>query len=412
MALQGGPRHTSVETVSPGTAGAGARSLLAGGERAAEERRRAEEFYCRIIESTHDCVKILDLDGRIVYLNPNGQQLLGICDLASFLHRPWVDLWEEPWKRMAAQAVEDARAGGKAGFQGFCRTFDGTPKWWDVAVTPIAGITGAVTELLSISRDISAQREALDALRESEARLSEIRTQLAHVGRITMLGTLTASIAHELTQPLTAVMSNASAAQRSLEQPSPDLAETTTVIADIVRDAQRAADIIEHFRTMLRRSPPSRESCDVNAIVREVVALVHGEAVRRRIALECRVEEMPPVWANRVELQQVLLNLLINAVDAVDGPSSVARTVTVRTSRGESGATVVSVEDHGPPVPDDQLRRMRDPFYTTKPEGLGLGLSICRELLAAHGSTLSTLRKEAGGMVFSFALPPEAGDAP
>ena len=179
------------------------------------------DLYRQIVESTHDCVKVLDLDGRLVYLSPKAQELLGICDLAGFLHRPWVDVWQDPWKAMAAAAVEAAKAGGRGVFQGFCATFDGTPKWWDVVVTPIAGPGGNVAALLAISRDVTRQKEAVDALHDAQARISRDPQPAGHVARLTMLGTLTASIAHELTQPLTAIMTNARAARRLASSPCP-----------------------------------------------------------------------------------------------------------------------------------------------------------------------------------------------
>ena len=152
------------------------------------------DFYRQIVESTHDCVKVLDLEGRLVYLTPKAQELLGICDLEGFLNRPWIDVWQEPWKAMAAAAVEAAKAGERGAFQGFCATLDGTPKWWDVVVTPIAGPGGNVAALLAISRDVTSQKEAVDALRDAQGRINEIRNQLGHVARLTLLGTLTASV--------------------------------------------------------------------------------------------------------------------------------------------------------------------------------------------------------------------------
>jgi len=159
------------------------------------------DFYRQIVESTHDCVKVLDLEGRLVYLTPKAQELLGICDLKGFLNRPWIDVWQEPWKAMAAAAVEAAKAGERGAFQGFCATLDGTPKWWDVVVTPIAGPGGNVAALLAISRDVTSQKEAAEALRDAPGRISEIRNQLGHVAHLTMLGTLTASNACGPTPP-------------------------------------------------------------------------------------------------------------------------------------------------------------------------------------------------------------------
>jgi PAS domain S-box-containing protein len=362
------------------------------------------DFYRQIVESTHDCVKVLDLEGRLVYLTPKGQELLGICDLEGSLNRPWVDVWQEPWKAMAAAAVEAAKAGERGAFQGFCATLDGTPKWWDVVVTPIAGPGGNVASLLAISRDVTSQREAVDALRDAQVRISEIGNQLGHVARLTLLGTLTASIAHQLTQPLTAIMTNAQAARRLASQPVPDIGQLVAALDDIVRDDQRAADIIEHFRALLRRGGPAKELCDLNATIQESVDMLRVEAVERRIVLDCQFDGAPLIRADRVQLQQLVLNLLMNALEAVAESSPLTRQVTVRTRLDHGRSVQVSVENGGAHVTADEVGRMREPFYTTKPEGLGLGLAICREILRAHRSELQAERRRAGGLTFSFVL--------
>jgi PAS domain S-box-containing protein len=362
------------------------------------------DLHRRIVESTADCVKVLDLEGRLVYLTPKSQELLGICDLADFLQRPWIELWQEPWKGMAAAAVEAAKAGGRGAFQGFCATVDGTPKWWDVVVTPIVAPDGTISALLAISRDVTRQKEAVDALHDAQAKMAEIRNQLAHVGRLAMVGTLTAWIAHELTQPLTAMMTNARVARRLAAQPVPDIGQLTAALDDIVRDDQRATDIIEHFRSLLRRGGPSKELCDLSATIEEAISMVRVEALERGIVLGCQFDGAPLVWADRVQLQQLVINLVMNALDAVGESSPATRTVTVRTSLQNERSVVVSIENDGSRLTSEQVSRMQEAFYTTKPAGLGLGLAICREILRAHRSDLRAERRSAGGMTFSFLL--------
>ena len=378
--------------------------------RAEEQRQRTEEINRRLVDSTNDCVKILDRDGRLLYINRLGEDLLRACGFTTFMHRSWIDLWQEPWKQMAIRALDEARAGRRASFQGFCRTPEGMSKWWNTVVTPIPRADGSVNELLAISRDVSRHVEILDELHETQVRNREIRNALAHVGRVTLLGTLAGSIAHELRQPLTAVMANARAARRFLEKPVPDVAAAIEALEDIVRDDQRAAHIIEHFRSLLKRDAPRREPCDLNAAITEIVTLLRSEAATRQIELEWVLDAAAPrVAGDRVQLQQVVLNLLMNAFDAVLDPSAIARTVSIRTACDADGATIVTIDDNGPPVSDEQFARMQKPFYTTKPEGLGLGLSICREILTAHASELCAERKDGGGLAFSFTLarPPE-----
>lgn len=375
--------------------------------RAEQQRQRTEELNRRLVDSTNDCVKILDLDGRLLSINRHGEDLLRASGFTTVIQRSWIDLWQEPWKQMAIRALDEAKAGRRASFQGFCQTPRGVSKWWNTVVTPIPRADGSVTELLAISRDVSRHMEILDELHEAQVRNREIRNELAHVGRVTLLGTLAGSIAHELRQPLTAVMANARAARRFLQQPLPDVAAAIEALEDIERDDQRASHIIEHFRSLLRRGAPKGEPCDLTAAITEVVTLLRAEAAMRRIEIECVLETAAPrVRGDRVQLQQVVLNLLMNAFDAVVDPSAVGRAVSVRTACDADAATIVTVEDNGPPVSDEQFGRMQQPFYTTKPEGLGLGLSICREILTAHASELRARRKDGGGLVFSFSLPP------
>jgi PAS domain S-box-containing protein len=361
-------------------------------------------FYRRIVESTHDCVKVLDLDGRLRYLAKKGQELLGICDVESVIGQPWLDFWEEPWRAMAAGAIASARAGRRGTFQGFCRTADGRSKWWDVVITPIDGANGPAGALLVISRDITTQQEARDALHDAQATMSELRKQLANFNRLTMFGALTASIAHELMQPLTAIMANARAAQRLVAQLAPDPHQVSAALDDIVRDDQRASDIIDHFRSLLKRGSASKQLCDLNAIIADVVTTLRAEAAERRIVLSCQFDETPSVWADRVQLQQLVLNLLMNAFEAIVAAAPPSRHVTVRTRRLATRGVLVAIENEGAPMAPELIARLWEPFYTTKPQGLGLGLTICRDILDAHRSELRAERRAAGGMVFSFLL--------
>ena len=377
---------------------------------ARQEDFRAGDFASRFLESTHDCVKVLDLEGRLVYVNGHGQELLRMCGFTTFMKHSWIDLWQEPWRQMAVQAIARAKAGNRGSFQGYCRMPDGMQKWWDNVITPIVAADGGVKELLAVSRDISRHMEVLLELHEAQTKNREIRTELAHVRRITLLGTLAGSIAHELRQPLTAIMANARAAHRFLERPDPEVASALEALDDIVRDDQRASHIIEHFRSLLKGGQVPDTPCDLNDAVGEVVRVLRSDAANRQIAIRCTLDEnVSTVRGDRVQLQQVVLNLVMNAFDAVMDPQALERTVSIRTAREPDSAATVIVEDDGPPLSDDQFGGMQQPFYTTKPEGLGLGLSICREILAAHSSELHAERKDKGGLRLSFSItnPPE-----
>jgi len=253
-------------------------------------------------------------------------------------------------------------------------------------------------KVMSIVRDITERKLA-------ETQVHELRHELAHVGRVSVAGALAGSLAHEINQPLAAVMANAQVALRTIAGPQPDLAELREMLADIVSDNRRASDVVRRLRAFIKKGDAELAPVDVNATLHEVVRLLNSDVLGRRIWLEVHPGlELPPVLADRVQLQQVVVNLLMNAFDAVRGRDVGGRRVILRTDKGEGGV-LVSVVDHGDGVPDDQLSRIFEPFVTTKSEGLGLGLSICRAIVSAHGGELRAERNADRGMTFSFNLP-------
>ncbi len=253
-------------------------------------------------------------------------------------------------------------------------------------------------KVLSVVRDITERKRA-----EDEAH--ELRDELAHVGRVGVLGALAGSLAHEINQPLTAVMANAQAALRLVAGPRPDLAELREMLADIVTDNRRAGDVLHRLRTFIRKGTPAHATVDVNGTIEEVVRLLKGDLLARGVWLEVHLDpEVPTVVADRVQLQQVVVNLLVNAFDAVGEREVGGRRVILRTDLHDE-RVVVAVADQGTGVSDEQLRRLFEPFFTTKSEGLGLGLAICRAIVSAHGGVLGAERNADRGMTFSFSLP-------
>ena len=206
--------------------------------------------------------------------------------------------------------------------------------------------------------------------------------------RVTALGELTASIAHEINQPLTAVVTTASAGLRWLGGPSPNLAEAQRAFALIVRDGKRAADVIGRIRALAAKSPVRIDQVNVNELILEVIALTRSEMDRNRIALVTKLaNDLPPALGDRVQLQQVVLNLIMNAIEAMSG--SEARDLLIESKRDESQKVLISVCDSGPGLDPRNTDRIFDAFYTTKPGGMGIGLSICRSILEAHGGRLT-----------------------
>ena len=245
-----------------------------------------------------------------------------------------------------------------------------------------------------ISIDITARKQEVQ----------DKRAELTHLSRVTMLGELSGSLAHELNQPLTAILSNAQAALRFLARPQIDRAELEETLRDIVDADKDAGEVIRSLRGLLKKGEVQRQSLDVNEVVQEMLKLVRSDLLNQRVAVETDLPPvLPPVLGDRVQLQQVLLNLVMNASDAMAGSDS--RRLHVSTERIARDGVRVSVRDHGRGIPTDALERIFEPFFTTKPHGLGLGLAVCRSILLAHGGELSAENHPGGGAVFQFTLP-------
>jgi C4-dicarboxylate-specific signal transduction histidine kinase len=239
----------------------------------------------------------------------------------------------------------------------------------------------------------------------AENRVEQLRKEMAHSARSAVLGEFSAALAHDLNQPLAASLSNAQAALRFIESGTVDLGEIQAILHDIVRDCKRAGGVIHHLRVMLSHAPVDREICNLNELVREVAEFVNGEITGREIELCLALApELAPVQAASVELQQVLVNLLINAAQAMKDTSGELRQIRIESHYGK-GMTTVRVRDHGCGISPEQLNSIFNSFYTTKQSGLGMGLSICRRIIEAHGGRIMAENHPDGGAVFSFSLP-------
>jgi signal transduction histidine kinase len=239
---------------------------------------------------------------------------------------------------------------------------------------------------------------------EREAR--QQRAELAHVGRVSLMGELAAALAHELSQPLTAIYANASAGLRALRQGQHDAAELGEILDDVIKDQTRAAEVLRHMRRMVKKETDLEfAAVDVAAVIAEVVALVRNDAALEHVEITLQVEPgLPPVLGDRVQLQQVLLNLLLNALDAMKAVPRRARIVALH-ARSEGEMIEVAVRDRGRGIAANNVERVFEPFYTTKGEGLGMGLSICRSIIQAHGGRLWAVNNAEGGATFCFTLP-------
>jgi PAS domain S-box-containing protein len=286
------------------------------------------------------------------------------------------------------------------------RRRDGEYRWIADYGIPRYAPDGAFAGYIGSCMDIS------DGKRD-ELQLQEQRAELTHLSRVAVLGELTGALAHELNQPLTAILSNAQAAQRFLAQEPTSLSEVHEILKDIVEEDKRAGEVIRRLRALLKKGETQLQKLDVNDVVNDVFELARADCVSRGVTLQRDLAlSLPEVRGDRVELQQVLLNLIINACDAMSTCDPRDRTLTIATKFNEDLAVQIAVSDCGHGIPTNQLERLFDPFYTTKPQGLGLGLTICRSIVAAHGGRLWAVNDPAGGAQFCVLLPAHDGDAP
>jgi C4-dicarboxylate-specific signal transduction histidine kinase len=247
--------------------------------------------------------------------------------------------------------------------------------------------------------DLSERKRAEEALRA-------VQMQLAHANRVATMGQLTASIAHEVKQPIAATVGNAEAALSWLGHRPPDLDEVRDAVARIVKEGHRASEVIGRIRALVEKAPPLTDRLDINEAIREVIELTHGETVKNGISVRTDLADgLPLIHGDRVQLQQVLLNLIVNAVEAMSDVSKGTRELLITSGEVEGGYVLVAVRDSGPGLDPKCVDRLFETFYTTKATGMGMGLAICRSIIEAHGGRLWACTNEPRGAVFQFTLP-------
>jgi len=271
----------------------------------------------------------------------------------------------------------------------------------------------AVLELLAAQAAISLENTRLYSdLQEREVKARETQMALAHANRVTTMGQLTASIAHEVNQPIAAIVTNAHAALRFLGSHPADLEEVRQALDAIIRDGNRAGDVISRIRDLIKKVPARQAALDINQAILEVIEMIRSALLRNRVALQTELANgLPLTRGDRIQVQQIVLNLIMNAVEAMADVSDGPRDLLVSTAKDISnGVVVVTVRDSGPGLPPESLERLFDPFYTTKPGGMGMGLSICRSIIEAHGGRVWAAATAPRGASFQFTLPARSSD--
>jgi C4-dicarboxylate-specific signal transduction histidine kinase len=260
----------------------------------------------------------------------------------------------------------------------------------------------------NVCRDITDRKRAEAEARENDRRFREMEMELAHANRVATMGQLTASIAHEVNQPIAATVTNAQAALRWLRAGSSHLEQVQQSLSSIVEDGTRAGEVIDRIRALIKKAPPRKDRLEINGVIVKIIELTHGEAVKNGISVITELaDHLPVVEADRVQLQQVLLNLIVNALEAMGAANEGPRELLISTTKETSGV-LVAVQDSGPGLEAAMLERVFETFYTTKPTGLGLGLSICRSIIEAHGGRLWASTNQRRGATFQFNLPGDA----
>jgi C4-dicarboxylate-specific signal transduction histidine kinase len=296
-------------------------------------------------------------------------------------------------------------------------TLDLGPK--PISFLVVFGLLAILTSLMSTKRrqaeeGLRQARDELDMrvqertkeLRHANEILRERANELAHVSRVMTLGELTASIAHEVNQPLAAIVTNSNACLRWLGGTTPNLGEARQAVERIIKDGYRASEVISRVRTLVKKAPPRSDLVDLNDVILEVLALAQSEARRKDVSPKQELaSDLPPVLGDRVQLQQVILNLIINGFEAIANVSDGARELSISSGKDESDNLIVAVRDSGAGLDQADSERVFDAFFTTKPDGMGMGLAICRTIIESHGGRLWATNNAPRGAVFQFTLP-------
>jgi two-component system, LuxR family, sensor kinase FixL len=351
-----------------------------------------------LLNLTHDAIFVRGMDDVITYWNRAAEELYGwsmeqaIGQVShAFLHT----VFPVPTEQITAELVQTGRWEG------------------DLMHTRRDGTQVTVSSRWSLQRNEHGQPAAvletntdITERKRSQAALEEVQAELAHVSRVTMLGEMSASIAHEVNQPLASITINAEATQQYLAEDPPKVAEARPLVDRIAASVERASNVIRRIRALAKKAAPETVRLDLNEVIEETVPLVRSQAISHRVLLRLRLApHLPEVLADRIQLQQVVINLVVNAIDAMKDVTDRPREVEIRSQPYEGDKVLIAVQDTGSGIEPDKANRLFDAFFTTKPDGMGMGLSICRSIVGAHGGRIWASANAGPGATVQFTLP-------
>jgi two-component system, LuxR family, sensor kinase FixL len=373
-------------------------------KRAEEAVRESEAKYRRLYERMMDGYVVAGMDGTILRFNDSYRDMTGYSsdELRRLTYR---DIILEAWHDIEERIIEE-----QVLIRGYSEIYEKEYRKKDGSAIPVELRTfllkaelGSSVGSWAIVRDITSRK-----LAELEAR--KLREELAHVTRVSTLGELTSALAHEISQPLAAILSNAQAAQRFLSRDKPDMLEIADILGDIIRDDIRAAEVIRKIRSLLKKEEICYESLSLNDVIEEILSVVCNDSALAGVSIVTELDPaLPSIWGDRIQLQQVILNLILNAAEAMKEERPDVHRLILRTSKHDDGFAKVSIRDLGPGIKEDNVSRLFDPFYTTKGEGMGMGLAISKEIIKSHQSAIWVENNPDKGAVFPFTVPFDSG---
>ncbi|MES2659090.1 MAG: ATP-binding protein [Verrucomicrobiota bacterium] len=365
-----------------------------------EELRESEQQMILAADAANLGIWVRDLDRKTIWATDKWRALFGFgkstqLELGAILKRVHPD--DREVMRQALTSAIEAEGSYEQDYRLLLP--DGKVRWIASRGRAEFNSSGKPHLVRGVSLDITERKRV-------EAEAQQHRNEVTHLSRVAMLGELSGSLAHELNQPLTAILSNAQAAQRFLARPELDRAELEEILHDIVESDRHAGEVIRGLRLLLKKGEVRHQPLDANEVILEVLKLMRSDLLNHHISVETDLaKDLPEITGDRVQLQQVLLNLVMNASDAMAGNEESSRRLRVSMIRTPDDFLQISVRDNGRGIPPDKLNQVFESYYTTKPQGLGLGLAVCRSILAAHHGRLSAENHPDGGAVFHFCLP-------